>query len=94
MPETYFRPKATSEQLQCSIDKLAINRMKGIGIPYVVFGGSILYKLSDIEQYITANTITPGTPTPPGIKRRKGGPGRPRKAKPSPRRTKLARRAA
>jgi hypothetical protein len=82
MPETtatYLRPKDVAERFSISKDKLAIDRMKGIGIPFVVFGGSILYSLASCEAHFSANTVTPGLPMPPGIKRRKGGPGRPRR---------------
>lgn len=95
MPETYLKPVDTAAKINVSIDKLALDRMNGVGLPFVVFGTSIRYPLSAVEQYMAAHLVIPGAPTPPGIKRRKGGPGRPPAAGGRlPRRTKRTRRAA
>lgn len=34
-------------------------RRKGIGPPYVRFGNRVRYRISDVEAWLTANTVTP-----------------------------------
>jgi len=75
VPEEYLKPAETAAKIHVSVDKLAIDRMNGVGLPFVVFGTAIRYPLSAVEAYMSAHTILPGMPTPPGVQRRKGGPG-------------------
>ena len=75
MPEEYLKSAETAAKLHISLDKLAQDRMKGIGLPFVVFGSSIRYPLSAVETYMAQHTVQPGCPAPAGVKRRKGGPG-------------------
>jgi hypothetical protein len=73
--ETYLKPAETAAKIKVSTDKLALDRMKGIGLPFVVFGTSIRYALSAVEEYMAAHTVMPGRPAPAGVRRRRGGPG-------------------
>jgi hypothetical protein len=77
MPEELLRPEEAAQMINASPATLAIWRFRKIVLPFVVISGLIRYKKSDLESHIAAHTITPGQPTPPGIKRRKGGTGRP-----------------
>ena len=39
-------------------------RRKGIGPPYVRFGNRVRYRICDVEAWLAANTVTPGSSPP------------------------------
>jgi hypothetical protein len=81
MNDELLRPVDAANLIDASTACLAAWRFRKVVLPFVVINGLIRYRRSDLEAYITAHTITPGQPTPPGIKRRRGGTGRPPKQK-------------
>ena len=57
--EKFLTPKELSEMLKLSISKLAFDRMRNVGVPYVKFGDSdrhtIRYPMSKVEEFINKN---------------------------------------
>lgn len=55
---------ATADQLaqfmHTTTAKLAQDRYLNQGVPYIKHGRKVLYRWSDVHQYLDANTVTPG----------------------------------
>lgn len=49
-----------AEVMHTTPARLAQDRYRGVGVPYVKFGRKVLYRWSDVQAYIAANTVTPG----------------------------------
>lgn len=52
-----YTDKQVSKLLGISAIKLRIDRMNGIGLPYVKIGRCVRYKAADIEAYLENNTV-------------------------------------
>jgi len=50
-----YTTKELSEMLGISAGKLATERMKGKGIPFVKIGGAVRYRKKDVESYLENN---------------------------------------
>jgi hypothetical protein len=50
----------TAEYLGTTKAVLAQERHKGVGLPYVRIGHRIRYRVTDILDYLDANTVRPG----------------------------------
>ena len=59
----YLTPKEAAERLRSSIPTLARWRSNGDGPVFVKLKGKVLYRLSDIEAYLRANTRQSTRPT-------------------------------
>ncbi|WP_347957939.1 DNA-binding protein [Gordonia aichiensis] len=53
-------PKEVAEAMHTTTSALAQDRYLGRGIPYIKHGRKVLYRWSDVDAYITANTVVPG----------------------------------
>lgn len=53
-------PTEIAEHLRTSEEALAQQRWKGTGPGYIKDGRRVLYRWSDIDAYIEANTTAPG----------------------------------
>ena len=56
--EVYCTTDETADILHCSRRKLERDRMIGEGIPFVRFGGQILYRRSDIDSFLASCRVT------------------------------------
>lgn len=52
-------PREVAEYLQKSEKTLANWRSLGIGPPYIKPAGTIRYRWSDVEKWLTSNAVTP-----------------------------------
>jgi hypothetical protein len=58
-PDALFRPRDVA-QFRCTTENaLAQERWRGTGPPFVRDGRRVLYKASDLADYIAARTVTP-----------------------------------
>lgn len=53
-------PRAVAECLHTTEQGLAQMRHRGAGPKFVKVGRKVLYRWSDVQEYIAANTVTPG----------------------------------
>lgn len=53
--------RETATYLRTTADKLAQDRSRRTGVPYVKVGKRVLYRVRDIRAYIDANVQTSGT---------------------------------
>jgi len=60
VPDALMTPIQCAAYLNCSPFSLSDWRCKRIGPPYVRAQGCIRYVLSDVQKWISANTITTG----------------------------------
>ncbi|ORM38168.1 DNA-binding protein [Williamsia sp. 1135] len=60
MADELATPDEVAKHLHRTPASLAQDRYKGIGVPYVKVGRRVLYRWNDIQDYLEANTITPG----------------------------------
>ena len=49
--------KQTAGALKVSVALLRKNRSKGIGCPYVKIGRRVVYRVQDVNEYLTARTV-------------------------------------
>ena len=76
--------KEAADVMGISANTLAYWRAtKKYPLKFIVCGGSIRYRLSDIEEFLAACTVVDGI-TPPGVVRHPAGPGRPPKRRRNP----------
>lgn len=54
---------------------------KRVKLPYIIVGGGVRYRPSDIEKFLLKRTVGEDGIVPKGVKRRRGGPGRPPRSK-------------
>lgn len=61
MPESELGlPAEVAQYMHTTEANLAQDRYLGRGIPYVKHGRRVLYRWSDVEEYVAANTVKPG----------------------------------
>lgn len=77
--EVLRKPGEAAERLRKSVGTLAVMRARGRGPRYVVLGGNIYYRQSDLDAYINAGITDPADPKTRKLAR-PGGPGRPKRA--------------
>ncbi|TWS22281.1 helix-turn-helix domain-containing protein [Tsukamurella sputi] len=53
-------PKEAAAALRTTEASLAQDRYRNRGLPYVKAGKRVLYRWSDVQAYLDANTINPG----------------------------------
>jgi hypothetical protein len=58
-PEEFYREKELAELLKCSTSRLQKDRYAGRGLPYLKWGGTVLYRKSDVQKYIKEHTVKP-----------------------------------
>jgi len=51
-----MRPDRAAEYIDCSTSKLAKDRLRGDGIPFVKFGRLVLYSKAAIDKYLAERT--------------------------------------
>jgi hypothetical protein len=86
--ERLLKERETADMIGFAANTLAQYRHSGkVKIPYIVIGGAIRYRLSDIESFLESCRVGEDGISPAGVPRRRGGPGRPRRQpKPRPKR--------
>jgi hypothetical protein len=61
-------PQETSKVTRATLGTLAKWRCerragrKRVNLPFVKIGGKVLYKVSDVREFIASRTVTPGAP--------------------------------
>lgn len=55
----YVKDVVAAGFLGCSVSRLRSDRFRCRGLPFYRFGRSILYKISDIEEYLERTKIVP-----------------------------------
>lgn len=55
----WLTERQVAERLNCSLSKLRQDRHKCRGLPYTKFGRSVRYSLTDVEEFMHDNRITP-----------------------------------
>jgi len=58
----YLDEKQTAIKVNMTRDSLRLDRHRGVGLPYVKFGHRIRYRVADVDAYLAACTVTPGSP--------------------------------
>jgi hypothetical protein len=56
-------------------------RLDGSGPPFRYLGASVLYLRTDVDAWLSALPAFANTSAAPAVRRRRGGPGRPRRQK-------------
>lgn len=56
----FMKDVGAADFLDCSVSRLRSDRFLGRGLPYYRFGRNILYKISDLEEYLEKTKIVPG----------------------------------
>ena len=81
-----FNEKETAEMLGLASQTLSTwrssssrRKRRKVGLPFILVGGAVRYRLRDIEAFLDSRTIGSDGVTPPGVQRGKGGPGRPKR---------------
>jgi len=59
MEEIYLKEQELAERLHCSRSKLAKDRFKRRGLPYVKHGRHILYYWPDVKAALAAQSVDP-----------------------------------
>ena len=91
--EPLWTPEETAKYLGLDPDTLAVWRCtKRHGLPFIYCGARIMYSPAQVRSWVASRTVGPDGVTPKGVKRRRGGPGKPPGGWPSQRR-KSARKA-
>jgi hypothetical protein len=62
-------PRETTQYLRCSERKLERHRLVGDGPPFVKFGGTVRYPLSELEKWLAERTQRSTSETSPPIDR-------------------------
>lgn len=57
--EEFGTADQVAEELHTTAAKLAQDRYLGQGLPYVKFGRRVLYRWSDVHQYMASRTVVP-----------------------------------
>jgi len=57
MEREYITPKELAQMLPITENTLAKHRWLKIGIPYIKLGRHVMYKISDIRDYMEQNKI-------------------------------------
>ena len=76
--EALLTPKEVSIVTRATLQTLAKWRCerragrKRVALPFVKLGGKVLYRVSDVKNFIDSRTFTPGAPREKKPKRRKG----------------------
>ena len=55
----YVKDVIAADFIGCSVSRLRSDRFRCRGLPYYRFGRSILYKISDIEEYLEKTKVSP-----------------------------------
>lgn len=55
-----YAPPTVAEHLGLSVQALALMRHEGTGPAYVKLGRRVRYRMSDVEAWLDANTVTTG----------------------------------
>jgi hypothetical protein len=71
-----FDTKGAGGYVGLSAQTMAGQRCSGVGPKYFLAGMAIRYRKLDLDAWIAARTVTPGASLPPGVRKRRGGPGR------------------
>jgi len=58
--KNFLRDCEIAKEIGVSAQKLRQDRLKGIGLPYIRFGGRILYDREDVFKYLRSQTVSPG----------------------------------
>lgn len=53
-------PSEVAEVLHVSEASLSQDRYLGRGLPYIKHGRRVLYRWSDVQEYLDSNTVNPG----------------------------------
>ncbi len=57
-PEALYTEKDLAKLLQLSVKCLQAQRYRGDGIPFIKINRAVRYRGSDIEEYLSQNTVT------------------------------------
>lgn len=60
-PEAYFNQLTVAPVVRCSTKTLEGNRWKGTGIPFRKVGGRVLYKKSDVIDWLESHALVSST---------------------------------
>jgi hypothetical protein len=82
--EIVYKPKDAAPVIGTTDGMLAQMRHYGTGPKYIMVGGAVRYKLSHLLEYLNERTVDPEVGPPPGVVKRRGGPGRGRRGKMPP----------
>ena len=55
----YLAPPRTAALIDRSVAALAMDRSRGVGLPYVKVGQVIRYRRQDIEEYMQSHLVVP-----------------------------------